>query len=117
MHFLLSTSYKNHMNILNKIKVVKPEILKDNMVCSEKTERLNKKLILKNNQSEALFPCAEYEKLQAVIKYLESLDNEEIEKLSCSLPKEGFREKNIIDYFYREAQKKEEISVKKNESN
>lgn len=78
---------------------------------------LNKTLIIKKNQSEALSPCTEYEKILAVINYLESLENEEIEILSYSLPKEGFREKNIIDYFYSEARKKEAIRVKKDESN
>ena len=104
------------MNILNKIKVVNPERLKNYKVLSEKAERLKKTHILKNIQVEAIFPCNEDEKLQAVIKYLDSLENEEIEKLSYSLPKEGFREKNIVDYFYIQAQKKE-IKVKQNEIN
>ena len=104
------------MNILNKIKVVNPEILKNYKVLSEKVELLKNTLIRGNNQSEAIFPCNEYEKLHAVIKYLDSLENEEVEKLSYSLPKEGFLENNIVDYFYIQAQKKE-IKVKQNEIN
>ena len=40
------------------------------------------------------------ERMMAVIKYLENLDENETKAVLGSLPKEGFLQNDIVDYFF-----------------
>lgn len=55
------------------------------------------------------------EKIMAVIKYLENLDENETKAVLGSLPKEGFLQNDIVDYFFEDARRNEKIPVEKNE--
>jgi len=67
--------------------------------CREKAESFGKIFILKNNQPDAvLFSIAEYERLSAFIEYMESLEDQDMEKVIESLPKEGRRRGYSFDH-------------------
>ena len=55
------------------------------------------------------------ESLMVVIKYLESLGEDEAKLSLSSLPKEGFMKDSIVDYFFKEASKSGESLTKKHE--
>ena len=55
---------------------------------------------------------AKYDKLPTVIKYLESLEEDEARILANSLPKKGFRKADIIEYLYNETQRIKEKTEK-----
>lgn len=86
------------MNILTKAIVSNSDMIKNYKSCREKAENLGKLFVLKNNQPDAvLFSIEEYERLSSVIEYLESLNDNEIEKITEILPRkvlEEFKWKN-----------------------
>lgn len=51
-----------------------------------------------------------YESLMVVIKYLENLEASEAKIVLWSLPKEGFLKNDIVDYFFKQAQKNDCIA-------
>lgn len=73
------------------------DMIKNYKSCREKAEQFGKIFVLKNNQPDAvLFSVTEYERLSAVIEYLESLEENDITEFIKSLPKQGKREKSSI---------------------
>lgn len=73
-------------------------MIKNYKACREKAENLGKIFILKNNQPDAvLFSIIEYERISAIIEYLESLEEKDLAKVVESLPKEGNRRSYTID--------------------
>jgi len=86
------------MIILTNAIVSNSEMIKNYKACREKAESCGKVFILKNNQPDAvLFSIAEYERLSVFIEHLESLEEEDILKITESLPKEGKRKIYSID--------------------
>lgn len=78
------------MKISTEAIVSNSEMIKNYKSCREKAESCGKIFILKNNQPDAvLFSMTEYETLSVFIEYLESLDEEDIEKFAESLPVKG----------------------------
>jgi prevent-host-death family protein len=76
------------MNILTKAIVSNSEMIKNYKACREKAEGFGKIFVFKNNQPDAvLFSIAEYERLSSFIEFLESLEEEEILKVTESLLK------------------------------
>ena len=74
-------------------------MIKNYKGCREKAECFGKIFILKNNQPDAvLFSIAEYERLSAFIEYMESLEDQDMEKVIESLPKEGRRRGYSFDH-------------------
>ena len=68
------------------------EMIKNYKACREKAESCGKVFVLKNNQPDAvLFSLVEYERISAVIEHLGSFEEEDIQKITESLPKEGKR--------------------------
>ena len=73
-------------------------MIKNYKACREKSEDLGKIFILKNNQQDAvLFSIIEYERLSAIIEYLESLEEKELAKVIESFPNQGDRRIYTID--------------------
>lgn len=73
------------------------DMIKNYRACREKAEALGKIFVLKNNQPDAvLFSVTEYERLSAVIEYLESLEDADISDFVRSLPKQGKRKNYSI---------------------
>ena len=67
-------------------------MIKNYKGCKEKAETFFKIFILKNNQPDAvLFSITEYERLCILIEYIESLEEEDVEKFIDSLPKQEKR--------------------------
>jgi len=63
------------MKISTKSIVSNSEMIKSYKACREKASHHGKVFILKNNQLDAvLISASEYEKLSAVIEYVETLD-------------------------------------------
>jgi len=86
------------MNISTKAIVSNSEMIKNYKECRGKAEEIGKIFILKNNQPDAvLFSIDEYERLSVFLEYLESLDNDEIQKIIELLPKSGIRKMYSID--------------------
>jgi PHD/YefM family antitoxin component YafN of YafNO toxin-antitoxin module len=80
------------MKVLTTAMVSNSEMIKNYKACREKAESFGKIYVLKNNQPDAvLFSIAEYERLSAIIEYLESLEEKDFAKVVESLPKEGKR--------------------------
>lgn len=78
------------MNILTKSIVSNSDMIKNYKSCREKAESLGKIIVMKNNQPDAvLFSISEYERLSAVIEYLENLEEQDVTKVAESLSKEG----------------------------
>jgi len=76
------------MNILTKAIVSNSEMIKNYKACREKAAVFGKVFIFKNNQPDAvLFSIAEYERLSSFLEFLESLEEEEITKVTASLLK------------------------------
>lgn len=70
------------------------DMFKNYRVCRAKAEALGKIFILKNNQPDAvLFSVAEYERLSAIIEYLEDLEDSEVLELIQSLPSRAIKRK------------------------
>lgn len=65
-----------------------------------------------NSPEKTKTDTAKYKKVPIVIRYFESLEDNEIQKLGFSLPKEGFRKNDIIDYLFKEIQRIKEDSEK-----
>lgn len=87
------------MNISAKAIVSNSDMIKNYKDCREKAESFGKIFILKNNQPDAvLFSIAEYERLSAFIEYMESLEDQDMEKVIESLPKEGRRRGYSFDH-------------------
>jgi len=87
------------MNISTKAIVSNSDMIKMYKTCREKAESVGKIFVLKNNQPDAvLFSIVEYERLSVFIEYLESLQEEDIEKITASFPKEGLRKEYHIDH-------------------
>lgn len=87
------------MNISAKAIVSNSDMIKNYKGCREKAECFGKIFILKNNQPDAvLFSIAEYERLSAFIEYMESLEDQDMEKVIESLPKEGRRRGYSFDH-------------------
>ncbi len=79
------------MNIFTKAIVSNSEMIKNYKACREKADLFGKIFVLKNNQPDAVvFSINEYEKLSALIEYLESLDEAAIQTFMGSLPKTGY---------------------------
>ncbi len=86
------------MNIFTKAIVSNSEMIKNYKACREKAESFGKIFVLKNNQPDAvLFSIAEYERLAVFIEYFESLEENDIAKVTASLPKEGKKRSYSID--------------------
>jgi len=63
------------MKISTNAIVSNSEMIKSYKACREKAEGCGKIFVLKNNQPDAvLVSAAEYEKLSALIEYIDSLD-------------------------------------------
>jgi len=76
------------MNILTKTIVSNSEMIKNYKSSREKAEPFGKIFVIKNNQPDAvLFSITEYERLSTFIEYLESLEEEDIAKVTESLLK------------------------------
>ena len=74
------------------------EIIKNYKSCREKAEGCGKIFILKNNQPDAvLFSVTEYDRLSALIEYMEALDDSEIAALIEALPIEAVRKVHSIE--------------------
>ncbi len=77
------------MNISTKTIVSNSEITKNYKACRETAEIAGKIFIFKNNQPDAvLFSIKEYEKLSALIEYLETLEDVAVAKIIETIPKE-----------------------------
>lgn len=86
------------MNISTKAIVSNSDMIKNYKACREKAESIGKIFVLKNNQPDAvLFSIAEYERLSALIEYMESLEEIDIKKVVEALPKEGIRKMYSMD--------------------
>lgn len=86
------------MNISTKSIVSNSQMIKNYKACREKADCLGKIFILKNNQPDAvLFSISEYERVSAVMEYLESLEEKDIVLLTETLPKQGIRKSYSID--------------------
>jgi len=73
-------------------------MIKNYKACREKAEDLGKLFILKNNQPDAvLFSIFEYERLSAIIEYLESLEEKDLAKIIASFPNQGPKRNYTID--------------------
>ena len=82
------------MRLRTKAIVSNSDMIKNYKACREKAEDLGAIFILKNNQPDAvLFSIAEYERLSGLIEYMESLEDEDVNKVMEALPKEGQRKK------------------------
>ena len=82
------------MKISTNAIVSNSEMIKGYKACREKAEVCGKIFVLKNNQPDAvLISAAEYEKLSALIEYIDSLDESAravfIEALPAVLAKKG----------------------------
>ena len=101
------------MNILKIAIVSNTDMMKNYKECREKAENLDKIIILKNNQPDAvLFSITKYEKLSVIFEYIESLDEDDLTKFIQDIPKEGIvREKDTIEQLIKDAQKNGEILV------
>ena len=87
------------MKILTQAIVSNSDMIKNYKACREKADGCGKIFVLKNNQPDAvLFSVAEYERLSAVIEYMESLEEAELAAYSESLSKKGTRENCAIDH-------------------
>lgn len=70
------------MNNIPKAIVSYSEMTTNYKACRNKAESLGKVLILKNDQPDSvLFPITKYERLSALIEYLESLDEKGVAKV------------------------------------
>lgn len=88
-----------YMNISRKAIVSNSEMIKNYKACREKAELLGKVFILKNNQPDAvLFSISEYERLSALIEYLESLEEKDVEKIVEYFTKEGMKQRYSFDH-------------------
>ncbi len=86
------------MNILTSAIVSNSDMIKNYKACRDKAESFGKIFVLKNNQPDAvLFSIDEYERLSVLIEYMESLEAEDVAKITESLPKEGVRKRYSID--------------------
>lgn len=85
------------MKLSSRAIVSNSDMIKNYKTCREKAEVFGTIFILKNNQPDAvLFSIAEYERFSALIEYMESLEEKEIEKVIECLPKEGNRRRYSI---------------------
>jgi len=85
------------MKLSSKAIVSNSDITKNYKACREKAETFGTIFILKNNQPDAvLFSITEYERLSSLIEYMESLDEKDVEKVIECLPKEGNRNRYLI---------------------
>lgn len=96
---------------ISKIALVSnSEMIKNYKTCREKAENLDKLFILKNNQLDAvMFSITKYEKISAVVEYIESLEEVDSIKFLESLPKEGIRSSETLVQLIKDTQKNEEI--------
>lgn len=86
------------MNISTNMIVSNSDMIKNYKNCREMAEKFGKVFILKNNQPDAiLFSVNEYERVAALMEYLESLEEEDIVRFVESLPKQGIRKSYSID--------------------
>jgi len=80
------------MNISSKSIVSNSDMIKNYKNCRNLAEEMGKIFILKNNQPDAvLFSIAEYERISVFIEYMESLNENDIAKVSELLPVENNR--------------------------
>jgi len=80
------------MKISTHAIVSNSDMIKSYKACREKADRCGKIFILKNNQPDAvLISAEEYEKLSAIIEYIDTLDDAEravfIEKIPAAAVK------------------------------
>ena len=74
------------MNVLTKAIVSNSDMIKYYKACREKAESFGKIFVFKNNQPDSvLFSIAEYERLSVFIEYLESIEEEDIVRITDSL--------------------------------
>jgi len=86
------------MRILTQEIVSNSDMIKNYKACREKAESFGKIFVLKNNQPDAiLFSVAEYERLSAVIEYLEDLEEKDAAAFIESLSKKANRENYSVD--------------------
>ena len=87
------------MKVFTSAIVSNSDMIKNYKTCREKAEGLGKIFILKNNQPDAvLFSVSEYERLSAIIEYLESLEEKELADIIKSLPGKGIRTNYTIEH-------------------
>ena len=67
-----------------------------------------------NASKAAKIEMTKNERMTAVIKYLENLDENETKAVLGSLPMEGFLKNDIVNYFFEDAKKNEHIPIEKN---
>lgn len=87
------------MNVLAKAIVSNSDIIKNYKACRDKAEIFGKIFIFKNNQPDSvLFSIAEYERLSIIIEYLESIEEEDIARITDSIlnSENGKRHNEII---------------------
>jgi hypothetical protein len=84
-------------------------MIKNYKACREKAEDLGKIFILKNNQPDAvLFSIIEYERLSAIIEYLESLEEKDLVEVFESFPNQGNRRNYTIENLRHDIHKSEQ---------
>lgn len=82
------------------------DMIKNYKSCREKAEQSGKIFVLKNNQPDAvLFSVTEYERLSAIIEYMECLEEKDIKEYFNSLPKKGKREKYSPEHLLEDVTK------------
>ena len=91
------------MKITTKAIVSNSDMIKNYRACREKAEDLGTIFVLKNNQPDAvLFSIKEYERLSALIEYMESLEEDDIQEVLACLPKAGIRKRYSLNYLRSE---------------
>lgn len=77
------------MKISTDAIVSNSEMIKSYKACRERAEVCGKIFILKNNQPDAvLISATEYERLSAIIEYIDTLDEQELADMLAALPVE-----------------------------
>ena len=75
------------MIISSKAIVSNSEMIKNYKGCRDKAEKFGKLFILKHNKLDAvLLSISEYERLAALLEYVEPFDDDDISELVKSLP-------------------------------
>ena len=87
------------MNISSKSIVSNSDMIKNYKNCRKMAEDMGKVFILKNNQPDAvLFSIAEYERISTFIEYMETLNENDIAKVTALMPHEGNRKTYSLEH-------------------
>ena len=91
------------MNISSKAIVSNSDMIKNYKNCRIMAEDLGKIFILKNNQPDAvLFSITEYERISALIEYMETLNDKDITKVLALMPVEGNRKTYTLEHLHHD---------------